>query len=215
MKHSTPCCPENAPCHFAALFVSVLVQVQLALSAAAVCTCTKMYSKLSFIDTIWFILVSLYSFYVHFYLWHVVDIKWLSGHSWHLTVLRYISRMLIFVSMHSVCHMRLSYFSQLRWNSRSSRGELHLRLRISGICAEQNNAKHWDQMFHLASIAGVPKIGAAPICVTEANSGGGSGMGTAAVPKQSRSVWEPAWPEALGLPELVLQAAALFAAKAF
>lgn len=68
MKHSAPHCPENAPCHFAALFVSVLVQVQLALSAAAVCTCTKMYSKLSFIDIIWFILVSLYSFYVHFYL---------------------------------------------------------------------------------------------------------------------------------------------------
>lgn len=157
MKHSAPHCPENAPCHFAALFVSVLVQVQLALNAAAVCTCTKMYSKLSFIDIIWFILVSLYSFYVHFYLWHVVDIKWLSGHSWHLTVLRYISRMLIFVSLHSVCHMRLSYFSQLRWNSRSSRGELHLRLWISGICAEQNNAKHWDQMFHLASIAGVPQ----------------------------------------------------------
>lgn len=91
-----------------------------------------------------------------------MDIKWLSGHSWHLTVLWYISGMLIFVSMHSVCQMRLSYFSQLPWNSRSSRGELHLQLWISGICAEQNNSKHWDQMFHLARICRGSQNGGCP-----------------------------------------------------
>lgn len=43
-------------------------------------------------------------------------------------------------------------------------------------------------MFHLARITGIPIMGAAPICVTEASSRGGAGMGTAAVPKQSRLV---------------------------